>query len=174
MRIALYPYRYWKIIDMQELLYPSKITLALPQQIFISSPEFAQANLGWTTLVGLAKHIVDLVMVRPPDYAVIDALVGISSGDRAYPYLPGPKGRMRAILAGKDPVAVDTVACMAMNYEPRTIGHLVFASAVGLGILDPNKIEIRGMGIEPFRQDFPIPVANSWYVPGRYGQTPKA
>jgi uncharacterized protein (DUF362 family) len=126
------------------------------------------------SIVGLAKHIVDLVMVRPPDYAVIDALVGISSGDRAYPYLPGPKGRMRAILAGKDPVAVDTVACMAMNYEPRTIGHLVFASAVGLGILDPNKIEIRDMGIEPFRQDFPIPVANSWYVPGRYGQTPKA
>jgi uncharacterized protein (DUF362 family) len=125
------------------------------------------------SIVGLAKHIVDLVMVRPPDYAVIDALVGISSGNRAYPYRPGPKGRMRAILAGRDPVAVDTVACLAMSYEPKTIGHLVFAWAVGLGISDPSKIEIRGIGIEPFRQDFPIPVASSWYIPGRYGQRPR-
>lgn len=122
--------------------------------------------------MGLAKHIVDLVMVRPPDYAVIDALVGISGGDRAYPYRSGPKGRMRAILAGRDPVAVDTVACMAMNYDPQTIGHLVFASAVGLGISDPNQIQITGIGIEPFRQDFPIPVAGSWYIPGRYGKCP--
>jgi uncharacterized protein (DUF362 family) len=120
------------------------------------------------SISGLAKHIVDLVMIRPPDYAVIDALVGISSGDRAYPYLPGPKGRMRAILAGRDPVAADSAACLAMNYDPRTIGHLVYASAVGLGTSDPDKMEIKGAGIEPFRQDFPIPVAGNWYVPGRY------
>jgi uncharacterized protein (DUF362 family) len=122
------------------------------------------------SLSGLARHIVDLAMIRPPDYTVIDALVGISSGDRAYPYRPGPKGRMRAILAGRDPVAADSAACMAMNYDPRTIGHLLYASAVGLGISDPDKIGIKGAGIEPFRQDFPIPVAGSWYVPGRYGQ----
>ena len=85
------------------------------------------------SILGLAKHIVDLAMIRPPDYAVIDALVGISSGDRAFPFLPGPKGRMRAMLAGRDPVAVDTVATMAMGYEPKTIGHLVYAAAVGLG-----------------------------------------
>ena len=97
------------------------------------------------SVVGLAKHIVDFVMIRPPDYAVIDALVGIGSGDRGYPYLSGPKGRMQAILAGRDPVAVDTVACMAMTYEPKTIGHLVLASALGLGISDPNKIAIKGI-----------------------------
>ena len=114
---------------------------------------------------GLAKHIVALVMIRPPDYTIIDALVGISSEDRATPYLPGPKGRMRAILAGRDPVAADSAACMAMNYDPRTIGHLVYASAAGLGTSDPDKMEIKGARIDSFRQDFPIPVAGNWYVP---------
>ena len=59
-----------------------------------------------------------------------------------------------------------------MSYDPKTIGHLVFASAVGLGVSDPKEIEIRGTGIEAFQQEFPIPVAGSWYRPGRYGQHP--
>lgn len=119
------------------------------------------------SLFGLARHIVDLVMLRPPDYVVMDALVGIASGVRAWPARPGPRGPMRAIMAGADPVAVDTVACLAMGYDPATIGHLVHADAVGLGLADPAKIAIRGAGIEPFRQDFAIPV-NGMYVPGRW------
>jgi uncharacterized protein (DUF362 family) len=157
------------------------VTLSLKNYIGIAPGEIYQvpgvrvSKSGLDHSVsGLAKHIVDLVMIRPPNYTVIDALVGISSGDRAYPYLPGPKGRMRAIIAGRDPVAADSAACMAMNYDPRTIGHIVYASAAGLGTSDPDKMEIRGSGIEPFRQDFPIPVAGSWYVPGRYGHGKKS
>ena len=120
-------------------------------------------------MVPLARHIVDLVMARPPDYVVTDALVGINSGVRAYPYRPGPGGPMRAILAGPDPVAVDTVACLAMTYDPATIGHLVLAEAVGLGVADPVKIAVRGVGIEPFRQEYATPV-NGMYIPGRWGR----
>lgn len=155
------------------------LTLSLKNYIGIAPADIYQApgvlpskfGLDHSTL-GLAQHIVDLVMIRPPDYAVIDAIVGLASGEK-YPWFAGPKGPMRAILAGRDPVAVDTAACIAMSYEPKTIGHLVFASAVGLGVSDPKKIEIRGAGIEPFQQEFPIPVAGSWYRPGRYGQRPE-
>ena len=118
-------------------------------------------------MLPLAGHIVDLVMARPPDYAVIDALVGINSGVRAYPFRPGPGGPMRAILAGPDPVAVDAVACLAMTYDPATIGHLVLAEAVGLGVADPARIAVRGAGIQPFRQEYATPV-NGMYVPGRW------
>jgi len=121
------------------------------------------------SMVGLAKTIVDLVMIRPPDFAIIDALVGINTGVRSAPHLPGPGGAMRAILAGNDPVAVDTVACLAMNYDPASIGHIVYTSAVGLGIADPNKIQIQGVGIGPFQQDFQIPV-NGAYRPSWYRQ----
>ena len=114
----------------------------------------------------LAGHIVDLVMARPPDYVVIDALVGINSGVRAYPFRPGPGGPMRAILAGPDPVAADTVGCLAMTYDPATIGHLVWAEAVGLGVADPAKITMRGADIGAFRQEYATPV-NGMYVPGR-------
>jgi uncharacterized protein (DUF362 family) len=155
------------------------VTLSLKNYIGIAPADIYQApgvlpskfGLDHSTL-GLAQHIVDLVMIRPPDYAVIDALIGLASGEK-YPWFPGPKGPLRAILAGRDPVAVDTVACIAMSYEPKTIGHLVFASAVGLGVSDPKKIEIRGAGIKAFQQEFPIPVAGSWYRPGRYGQRPE-
>ena len=118
-------------------------------------------------MLPLARHIVDLVMARPPDYVVMDALVGINSGVTAYPFLPGPGGPMRAILAGADPVAVDAVACLAMTYDPATIGHLVLAEAVGLGVADPVKITVRGAGIGPFRQEYATPV-NGMYVPGRW------
>ena len=154
------------------------ITLSLKNYIGIAPAEIYQMpghpagkfGLDHSTL-SLAQHIVDLVMIRPPDYAIIDGLVGLGTWYKDQ-VSSGPKGPMRAILAGTDPVAVDTVACIAMNYEPKTIGHLVFASAVGLGNSDPKKIEIRGAGIEAFKQDFPIPVAGSWYRPGRYGQRP--
>ena len=119
-------------------------------------------------MVPLARHIVDLVTARPPDYVVTDALVGINSGVRAYPFRPGPGGAMRAILAGPDPVAVDAVGCLVMTYDPATIGHLVLAEAVGLGVADPTKITVRGVGIEPFRQEYATPV-NGMYVPGRWG-----
>jgi uncharacterized protein (DUF362 family) len=152
------------------------VTLSLKNYIGIAPAEIYQApgvlaskfGLDHSTF-GLAQHIVDLVMIRAPDYSVVDALVGLASGEK-YPWFPGPKGAMRAILAGRDPVAVDTVGCITMGYEPKTIGHLVYASAVGLGISDPKKIEIRGAGIEPFQQEFPIPVVGNWYRPGRYGQ----
>jgi len=157
------------------------VTLSLKNYIGIAPADIYQApetgfpaskfGLDHSTL-GLARHIVDLVMIRPPDYAVIDALVGLGRWDKDN-VSKGPKGPMRAILAGRDPVAVDTVACITMNYEPKTIGHIVFASAVGLGVSDPKRIEIRGAGIEAFQQDFPIPVAGSWYRPGRYGQRPE-
>ena len=122
-------------------------------------------------MVPLARHIADLVSARPPDYTVTDALVGIDSGTRTWPYRPGPGGPMGAILAGPDPVAVDAVACLAMSYDPATIGHLILAEALGLGVADPAKIAVRGAGIEPFRQEFAIPV-NGMYVPGRWTGRP--
>jgi uncharacterized protein (DUF362 family) len=118
-------------------------------------------------MIPLARHIVDLVTARPPDYVVMDALVGINSGVRAYPFRPGPGGPMRAVLAGPDPVALDAIGCLAMTYDPATIGHLVFAEGVGLGVADPARIAVRGAGIEPFRQEYSTPV-NGMYVPGRW------
>lgn len=150
------------------------VTLALKNWIGVAPADVYQvagARVGkWGLdhqMLPLAGHIVDLVMARPPDYAVIDALVGINSGVRAYPFRPGPGGPMRAILAGPDPVAVDAVACLAMTYDPATIGHLVLAEAVGLGVADPARIAVRGAGIQPFRQEYATPV-NGMYVPGRW------
>ena len=43
------------------------------------------------------------------------------------------------------------------------------ARGVGLGVADPMKITVRGVGIEPFRQEYATPV-NGMSVPGRWGR----
>lgn len=98
------------------------VTLALKNWIGVAPADVYRAPGGRVgkgsldhSLFGLARHIVDLVMLRAPDYAVMDALVGVNSGVRAWPPRPGPRGPMRAILAGADPVAVDALACLAMR-----------------------------------------------------------
>jgi len=68
---------------------------------------------------------------------------------------------MQAILAGTDPVAVDTVACIAMNYEPKTIGHLVFASAVDWGTRIQKRLKSEGRASKLSSRISPIPVAGS-------------
>ena len=41
------------------------------------------------------------------------------------------------------------------------------ARGVGFGVDDPAKITVRGVGIEPFRQEYATPV-NGMHVPGRW------
>ena len=67
------------------------VTLSLKNYIGIAPADIYQVpgvtaskfGLNHSTL-GLAQHIVDLVMIRPPDYAIIDALVGLASGIRTH------------------------------------------------------------------------------------------
>ena len=60
----------------------------------------------------------------------------------------GPKsGRPRVadlILASQDPVALDTVQALCMGLDPARIGHLARCGARGVGVSDPERIEIRG------------------------------
>ena len=71
-----------------------------------------------------------------PDLSVIDGFVGME-GDGP---TAGTEVPHRVALAGTDPVAVDAVGAYLMGFDPREVGYLVHAEALGLGISSLDRI----------------------------------
>jgi uncharacterized protein (DUF362 family) len=94
--------------------------------------------------------LADLNRVVKPAFAVMDGTIGLEGN--------GPKsGRPRVadlILASQDPVALDTVQALCMGLDPARIGHLVRCAARGVGVADPERIEIRGCDLASARIAF--------------------
>lgn len=100
-----------------------------------------------------AYSIVDLNLVRKDDFVVVDGLVGCTSGPIAYsPPIPF----MGTIMAGSDPVAIDSIACLVMGYDPDYVLHLVWADQRGIGTKDRAYIEVVGDSVPGVRRDFPL------------------
>ncbi len=102
-----------------------------------------------THRLGLEHAIVDLNLAAKPDFTVVDGLVGLGGlweGEDAE--------NMDLILAGEDPVAVDSVGAKLMGFDPSKILMLELASEKGLGTLDLDKIEARGERLEDVSKRF--------------------
>jgi len=81
----------------------------------------------------LDEAIVDANTAMTPKLAIVDGIIGMG----------GPKGpvegvpiRAGIVVAGMDPVAVDSACARIMGLNPRRIGHISKASAAGLGSMD--------------------------------------
>ena len=97
----------------------------------------------WTHSV-IHKTLVDLLMIQqdihPGLFAVMD---GTFAGDG-----PGPRA-MRwhekdVILASADQVAIDALSAKMQGFDPLSIPFIRIAHEMGLGVGDPEKIEIVG------------------------------
>ncbi len=121
-----------------------------------------QPSGGNNELITNAKTQADMTLCRPPDLVVTDGLVGVTNGPcggdggGGTVNLP-PGGPIRAILAGKDPVATDTVQALVCGYQTHSgsIPALYWAAQAGLGTDDPRKIEVRGRHVSEVRRWFP-------------------
>lgn len=86
-----------------------------------------------------AEALVDVFAIRVPDLIIVDGVLAMEGN--------GPASKdlihLGKILAGDDPVAVDTVVAHMMGFPelPRTIG---LAAAKGFGISDLAQINIDG------------------------------
>ncbi|MCS7177994.1 MAG: DUF362 domain-containing protein [Anaerolineae bacterium] len=91
-------------------------------------PEFSQA----------LADVLDLVR---PGLAIMDGVIGQEGNG------PGAGGTPRVygcLAASADPVALDTVLSRAMGCRPGEVLHLREAAARGLGVGDPEAIEVLG------------------------------
>ena len=91
---------------------------------------------------GLHQSIVDYNMIIKPDLVIIDGTVAGAWHTSRNPV------RLNLIVAGFDPVATDAVGSFILGVNPKEIKYLKYASEAGLGILDLDKIEIKGKKLE--------------------------
>jgi len=107
--------------------------------------------------LGLWMH--DYYLCKPPDFVVTDGLQGSQNG----PDIPGSckqesiednQMNMRVILAGRDPIAVDTVHSLAMGFDPYKVNHLANLSAYGCA--DATLLRIKGDLVHTIRKDFQL------------------
>jgi uncharacterized protein (DUF362 family) len=61
---------------------------------------------------------------------------------------------MRLIMAGRNPVAVDTVEALVMKCDPRKVPHLTKLEADGLGTADISQIKLVGKQIADVAKPF--------------------
>jgi uncharacterized protein (DUF362 family) len=64
----------------------------------------------------------------------------------------GKPVEMNLVIAGKDPVAVDTVGAAVMGVSPRSVKHLLYAEQKGLGTYNLREIEVIGEPIEKVKR----------------------
>ena len=105
----------------------------------------------------LPRHIVDLNLCRPMDFVVVDGLRGMTDGPTGN-HLADPP--MKLIMAGRDPVAVDTVGALVIGYDPASISYLPLAQQAGLGTMDVSHIRVLGRPVAEVRRNFPVPYGN--------------
>jgi len=111
----------------------------------------------------LPRVIIDLNRARPIDLALIDGIKTVDGGEGPWvgtlsPVEPG------LLLAGKDPVATDTVATAAMEFDPTEVrshapflqsdNHLNIAHERGLGTNLLDQIEVVGLPVQDVRTKF--------------------
>lgn len=99
---------------------------------------------------GLFEAVVDLMTAVKPKLAVVDATICQEGLGPIF----GRPVEMNLILAGKDLVAVDSTCARLIGYEPGEILLTVNAAARGLGIMDPDQIEILGEPLESVKRRF--------------------
>ncbi len=122
----------------------TKVTLGMKNLFGLLPDKFK----GKYHMKGISKVIVDINRVLKPALTVIDGFKGMEGR--------GPTGgipvKMDLIIAGKDVVATDAIACRIMGFEPMEITHIRKAFEKGLGNVDD--IEILGSRIDDVKRVF--------------------
>lgn len=103
----------------------------------------------------LHKWIRDYNLCRKINFVVMDGLQGLQNGPT---HNDGPLSNdqmnMRLILAGKDPVAVDTVEALVANWDPTSINYLKYLDKDRFGNTDVRKITVVGKRVDEVRKTF--------------------
>ena len=88
----------------------------------------------------LDRCIAELNTVLRSDLIVLDGIIAEMTAELGCDPI-----RLDTIVAGTDPVAVDSVCSTMLGYAPTDIAHIVYAAGLGCGTgLDLNSIDIKG------------------------------
>jgi len=101
----------------------------------------------------LGEILPYLAKVIRSDLIVVDGIVAMEGNG---PLIGTPR-ELGVVVAGVNPASVDAVCSCMMGFDPREIGYLDAANAMGLGEIDIDGIEVVGDGWERFACEFERP-----------------
>jgi uncharacterized protein (DUF362 family) len=105
----------------------------------------------------LDHAIADLNTTRPPTFTIIDGFIANEGYKPGTPGIGGTPVDFNTIVAGDDPVAVDTIGAYLMGFEPDEVRHVKYTGAKGVGTPDMNRIDVLGETPERIRRRFQRP-----------------
>lgn len=108
---------------------------------------------------GVNQAIIDLNLLRPTDFAVVDGIWGMEGNGP----LSGAPVSMDTVIAGRNAVAVDRVCLGLMKIPQLAVRHLNYASLLGMGPGSLNQIEVTGDSATP--RQFTLPVTPPSFDP---------
>ncbi|MCX7773540.1 MAG: DUF362 domain-containing protein [Clostridia bacterium] len=140
------------VISMAKLKthYEAVITLSLKNAFGIPPVNSIGVGKNYLHTNGIPNSIVDLNLIRKPEFVVIDGIIG---GEGNGPLRPTPVDS-QVMIAGTDPVACDTVGLTFMGFTVNDIPHVKLAGEKGLGINDLSKIKIVGADLDKIKMKF--------------------
>jgi len=109
----------------------------------------ALASKGSMHTGNLSENIADLASVLKPSVAVVDGIIAGEGHESS-----GNPVETNLVIAGTDPVAVDTVGAAVMDIPPTDVKHLLLAEKKGLGTCNLEEITVLGETIEKVKQKF--------------------
>lgn len=119
------------------------------------------------TRATLDETIVDLNLLHRVDFVVSDLIVGLEYAKSSS--WGGRPVRMNTILASTDVVAVDAVSAQLIGLNPDDVEYLTLAQMRGVGVEDPDRIEVKGENLARIARRFEKMPTDA----DKYGQTPK-
>ena len=112
----------------------------------VSNQGFHRKN--WTMVMDDIEHldqcIADLNTIIHPDLCIIDATEFITTNG---PNGPGKLKKLQKVIAGTDPVAIDTYCAKLFNYNPKNIIAIYKAHEHGIGENDLRKVNIKEVDV---------------------------
>ncbi len=151
----------FKILECWELVQQADVIVSVPKLKTHDQTEMTCAIKKLKGLLtdkgkrsmhkeGLFEGVVDLLAVVKPRLAVVDAIICQEGAGPIF----GKPVEMDLILAGKDLVAVDSVCARLIGYEPQETLLTVNAATRGLGVMDPDEIEVVGEPLNQLKRRF--------------------
>jgi uncharacterized protein (DUF362 family) len=114
----------------------TKTTVAMKNMFGIAPGKFYAGSWNKSKLHSPStdKSVVDICRYKKPDLSVVDAAVALKGM-----HLAGRHKNIGLILAGFDPVAVDTLGSKLLGHNPKKLPYLTLANGL-LGTMDDIEI----------------------------------
>ncbi len=147
------------MLDADVLIYLSKMKVHKLTHISLTL-KMNQGSLDWYDAfrnhrADMHQKMIDMLKVMRPHLSIVDALWPMQGQGPGSPFPEDLIKDFNVILAGKDPVAVDTVGSTIMGFDAKhDIPMLRGAEMAGLGVATLEQIEVVGTPIEKVKRFF--------------------